>query len=387
MNKPWYIKSPKGYVAGPLTEEECKSSLRNLKDASGFLVKQGSSDWKSAKSVLALFDKLDQEGIFIEHLGSIVGPYTDAKYRELESKFPRDAKYRRGLSGEWIPIKYFEALNRKPFLPENTTGKSSEPATDATLQPVIPVVSSHQAENKTFEVSPKNKPTEVKEQAKPSAVAIFFSLLTLAVFCGVCGGFLDKFNTDYVHPDGMAGASKNWPYTPPPVDSALKNGMSVLRLDGIDNLTGESDFCLFLILQQKQLWGVVEVEYSAGLPIWLTDDGSVYFPSWLSSSDRKSYKWIFYGPENLDKKVGYATVSKSLRIDNASAFFTSVLDGRMNGIEFQNRRVITIADIEAPEFSTWTGEEDFYHSSSGRKPTKVGGGRVEILRTSSTSKG
>jgi hypothetical protein len=115
MKNQWYIKLPTGRELGPLSELQCKNSLKKLPTLEGCWVRQGSSTWKNALEVREIFDHLDNHGFYIRRDKKIFGPYTNAKLKELIDQGLKDIEIRVGKNSQWLTLEYFLNFSKSVF--------------------------------------------------------------------------------------------------------------------------------------------------------------------------------------------------------------------------------------------------------------------------------
>ena len=119
----WYFNDSKG-VQGPLSEAQLRNILANVFEPTA-TVRQGESSWVTAETVLAKFEKLEQEGIYLRSDDKIFGPFVARRADELKSQNPdRFDSYKIGKNGKWLVVEKprkseLGTLDRSPPPPPN----------------------------------------------------------------------------------------------------------------------------------------------------------------------------------------------------------------------------------------------------------------------------
>lgn len=103
MSASWFIKTSAGNQIGPFDEPSLKNYLINSENLAGWLVRQGDSPWASAEFVLAKFQDLEKNGIYLLYKGKSLGPLTQERANAILKENEGISHFRKGDTSEWVP--------------------------------------------------------------------------------------------------------------------------------------------------------------------------------------------------------------------------------------------------------------------------------------------
>jgi hypothetical protein len=103
MSASWFIKTSAGNQIGPFDEPSLKNYLINSENLAGWLVRQGDSPWASAEFVLAKFQDLEKNGIYLLYKGKSLGPFTQERANAILKENEGVSHFRKGDTSKWVP--------------------------------------------------------------------------------------------------------------------------------------------------------------------------------------------------------------------------------------------------------------------------------------------